>query len=154
MGTIERSIEVARPAADAWAVFEDLGQIPAYSPSTVAVAATPERLCAVGQRFQQTIKVMGRCFESDWTVSELQPGRRVALEGTIGIGARYCLVEEVEPLGPDRARLTVRITFTLPLGLLGRAAAALGAQRRAEHEAEEVLANLKAHLERAQPAPS
>jgi uncharacterized membrane protein len=154
MGTIERSVEVARPAAEIWAVLEDLSQIPRYSPSTVAVSATPERLSTVGQRFQQSIKVMGHCFDSDWTVTELQPGRRVAFEGTIGIGARYCLVEEVEPLDPGRARFTVRITFSLPLGLLGRAAAALGAQRRAQHEAEEVLANVKAHLEGARPAAS
>jgi uncharacterized membrane protein len=147
MGTIERNVEVAGPAADVWTVLEDLGQIPAYSPSTVSVSATPERLTYVGQRFRQTIRVLGRCFESDWTVTELQPGWRVAMEGTVGVGARYCLVEEVEPLGPDRSRFTVRITFTLPLGLLGRAAAALGAQRRAESEAEEVLANVKAHVE-------
>jgi uncharacterized membrane protein len=148
MGLIERSVEVARPAADVWAVLEDLSRIPTYSPSTVAVSASPERLISVGQRFRQTIKVLGHSFESDWTVTELQPGCRVAMEGTVGVGARYCLVEEVERLGPDRSRFTVRITFTLPLGLLGKAAAALGAQRRAQHEADEVLANVKAHLER------
>ena len=35
----------------------------------------------------------------------------------------------------------------MPLGLLGRMADALGAQRRAEREAEEVLANVKAWVE-------
>jgi uncharacterized membrane protein len=153
MGTIERSVEVDRPAADVWTVLEDVRRIPTYSPSTVAVSDAPERLSAVGQRFRQTVVVLGRHFESDWTVTELQPGRRVALEGTVGVGARYCLVEEVEPRGPDRSRLTVRITFTMPLGLLGRVADAFGAQRRAQREAEEVLANLKAHLE-ASGAPS
>jgi hypothetical protein len=53
----------------------------------------------------------------------------------------------VEPSGPNRSRLTVRISFTMPLGLLGRVADALGAQRRAQREAEEVLTNLKTHLE-------
>jgi hypothetical protein len=148
MGTIERSTEVERPADDVWAVLEDVHQIPSYSPSTVAVTGAPERLTAVGQQFRQTVKVMGRRFESDWTVTELQLGRRLALEGTIGVGARYCLVEAVEPLGPDRSRFTVRITFTMPLGVLGRVADALGAQRRAEREAEQVLANVKARLER------
>jgi len=147
MGTIERSIEVERPAEDVWAVLADVRQIPTYSPSTVAVTQAPDRLSAVGQRFRQTIRVMGRDFESDWTVTDLQPGRRVALDGTIGVGARYGLVEEVEPLGPDRSVFTVRITFTLPLGVLGRVAGALGAQRRAQHEAEEVLANVKSQLE-------
>lgn len=147
MGTIERSVEVERQAGDVWAMLEDVHQIPAYSPSTVAVSQAPERLTAVGQRFRQTVKVLGRQFESDWTVTELQPGRRVAMEGTIGVGARYCLIEEVEPLGTDRSRFTVRIKFTLPLGLLGRVADALGAQRRAEREAEEVLRNVKARLE-------
>jgi uncharacterized membrane protein len=147
MGMIERSIDVERPAAAVWAVLEDVSQIPAYSPSTVAVSEAPERLTSVGQRFRQTVKVLGRSFDSEWTVTELQVGRRVALEGTIGIGARYCLVEEVEPLGPDRSRFTVRIRFTMPLGLLGRVADALGAQRRAQSEAEQVLANVKARLE-------
>ena len=149
MGTIERSVEVGRSAADVWTVLEDVRRIPIYSPSTVSVSDAPERLSAVGQRFRQTVAVLGRHFESEWTVTDLQPGRRVALEGTVGVGARYCLVEEVEPRGPDRSRLTVRITFTMPLGILGRVADALGAQRRAQREAEEVLANLKAHLEAA-----
>jgi GrpB-like predicted nucleotidyltransferase (UPF0157 family) len=77
----------------------------------------------------------------------------VAFEGTIGLGARYCLVEEVEPRGPDRSRFTVRIAFTMPMGLLGRLAEGLGVQRRAQREAEEVLANVKAHLERHKAAP-
>ncbi|HYH49848.1 MAG TPA: SRPBCC family protein [Acidimicrobiia bacterium] len=147
MGTIERTIEVERPARDVWAVLEDVRQIPTYSPSTVAVSQAPERLSGVGQRFCQTIRVLGRDFESDWIVTELQPGRLVALEGTIGVGARYCLVEQVEPLGRDRSRFTVRITFTLPLGLLGRVAGALGVQSRAQREADEVLSNVKARLE-------
>jgi GrpB-like predicted nucleotidyltransferase (UPF0157 family)/uncharacterized membrane protein len=153
MATIERSVEVDRPASDVWAVLEDLRQIPIFSPSTVAVADAPERLSAVGQRFRQTVLVLGCRYESAWTVTELEPGHRVAFEGTIGLGARYCLVEQVEPLGPDRSRFTVRITYTMPMGVLGRLAGALGVQRRAQHEAEEVLANVKAHLERSPAAP-
>ncbi len=147
MATIERSVDVERPADEVWAVLEDVRQIPVYSPSTVAVTDAPERITAAGQRFRQAILVLGRRFESDWIVTELCPGRKVAMEGTIGVGARYCLVEEVDPQGPERSRLTVRITFTLPGGLLGRLAEGLGAQRRAQREAEEVLANLKSHLE-------
>jgi len=150
MGTIERCIEVERPAEDVWAVLVDVRRIPEYSASTVAVTDAPERVSAAGQRFRQTIRVLGREFASEWTVTDFEAGRRLGLEGTIGVGARYRLVEEVEPLGSDRARFTVRITFTMPLGILGRVAGALGAERRAEHEAEEVLRNVKAHLE-AQP---
>lgn len=147
MATIERSVDVERPADEVWAVLEDVRQIPVYSPSTVAVTDAPERITGAGQRFRQAIVVLGRRFESEWVVTELLPGRRVAMEGTIGVGARYCLVEEVDAQGPRRSRLTVRITFTMPGGLLGRLAEGLGAQRRAQREAEQVLANLKAHLE-------
>ncbi len=147
MTTIERSVDVERSAAEVWAVLEDVRQIPTYSPSTVAVADAPERLSAVGQQFRQTVLVLGRRYESDWTVTDLQPGQRVAFEGTIGLGGRYCLVEEVTPRGPDRSSLTVRITFTMPDGLLGRLAGALGVHRRAQREAEEVLANVKSRLE-------
>lgn len=147
MATIERSVDVDRPADEVWAVLEDVRQIPAYSPSTVAVTEAPERITTAGQRFRQAIVVLGRRFESEWVVTELLPGRRVAMEGTIGMGSRYCLVEEVDPRGPDRSRLTVRITFTMPRGLLGRVAEGLGARRRAQREAEQVLANLKSQLE-------
>jgi uncharacterized membrane protein len=145
--TIERSVDLDRPAGEVWAVLENVREIPVYSPSTVAVSDAPERITAAGQRFRQAIVVLGRRFESEWLITELLPGRRVAMEGTIGVGARYCLVEEVNPQGPDRSRLTVRITFTMPGGLLGRVAEGLGVQRRAQREAEQVLANLKSHLE-------
>jgi uncharacterized membrane protein len=153
VATIERSVEVERPAHEVWAVLENVRQIPDYSPSTVAVTEAPERITTAGQRFRQAIVVLGRRFESEWVITELLPGRRVAMEGTIGVGARYCLVEEVDPQGPDRSRLTVRITFTLPGGLLGRLAEGLGAQRRAQREAEQVLTNLKAHLETTSGTP-
>ena len=93
MGTIERSVEVDRSAADVWTVLEDVRRIPTYSPSTVAVSDAPERLSAVGQRFRQTIVVVGRHFESDWTVTDLQPGRLFAFVVTLGVGARFCRVD-------------------------------------------------------------
>jgi hypothetical protein len=46
-----------------------------------------------------------------------------------------------------RSSLTVRIIFTMPQGLLGRLAGALGVHRRAQREAEEVLANVKSRRE-------
>lgn len=148
MATIVRSVEVERPASAVWAVLEDVRHIPVYSPSTVAVTGAPDRITETGQRFRQAIVVLGRCFESEWVITELRTGQKVAMEGSIGVGSRYCLVEEVDPQGPERSRLTVRITFAMPGGLLGRVAEGLGAQRRAQREAEQVLANLKAHLER------
>lgn len=147
MTTIERGAQIDRPAAAVWAVVEDVRQLPRYSPSTVEVAAAPDRLSAVGQTFRQTVSVLGRSYTSEWAVTGLEAGRCVAIEGRAPAGARYCLVEQVDPLGPGRSRLTVRITFTLPLGLLGRVAERLGVQGRAEQEAEEILANLKRHLE-------
>jgi hypothetical protein len=41
MGMIERSIEVERATSEVWAMLEEVRQIPAYSPSTVAVTAPP-----------------------------------------------------------------------------------------------------------------
>jgi polyketide cyclase/dehydrase/lipid transport protein len=65
MTTIERSVELDLPAAEVWAVLEDVRQIPRYSPSTVAVADAPEQLSAAGQRFRQTVVVLGIHYESE-----------------------------------------------------------------------------------------
>ena len=147
MPTIEHAAEIERPAAAVWAVLEDVRRLPEFSASTVAVRDAPERLIAPGQTFSQEVKVLGRRFDSEWVVKELEPGRRLTIEGDVGYGVRYCLTETLEPLGPDRSRFAIRIDYRLPLGVLGRVAGRLGVERRAEAEAGEVVAGMKRLVE-------
>jgi hypothetical protein len=80
-------------------------------------------------------------------VTDLRPQRCLAIEGDVGYGVRYHLVEQLEPLGEERTRLRIRIDYRLPLGVLGRVANKLGVARRADAEARQVAEGLKAMLE-------
>jgi uncharacterized membrane protein len=148
MGTIERSIDIERPADAVWAVLEDVRRLPEFSPSTTAVLEAPERLTEPGQRFRQEVRQLGRRFESDWRVLEIEPGRRLVIEGSVGYGVRYRLHERLEPTGSSRCRMRLCVEYKLPLGALGKVASKLGVERLAEHEAGLVLDGLKSLVER------
>ena len=147
MATIERDAVIERPAADVWAILEDVRRLPELSRSTVEVRDAPERLSAPGQTFTQVVQVLGRRFVSQWVVTSFGPGRSFTIEGDVGYGVRYGLDEAVEDLGPQRCRFRLHITYTLPMGVLGRVAGRLGVERRAAAEAAEVVAGLKAVAE-------
>jgi uncharacterized membrane protein len=143
VATIEHDQVIERPAGAVWAILEDVRRLPELSRSTIEVRDAPDRLTSVGQTFTQVVKVVGKRFESTWVVTAFEPGRSFAIEGDVGYGVRYCLRETVEPLGDDRCRFRLHITYTLPLGALGRLAGRLGVEHRATAEAEEVVEGLK-----------
>jgi uncharacterized membrane protein len=135
---IRRGVDIDRPPAAVWAVLEDVRRLPELSPSTVEVVG-PERLERAGQTFTQTVTLGGRRFTSEWEVLEIEPGRRLVIEGSVLPGTRYRMTEGIEPLAADRTRLTLTMAYKLPFGPLGKLAGKLGAERRAVAEAEQVL---------------
>lgn len=147
MATIEHSVDIERPVADVWAVLEDVRRLPELSQSTVSVSEAPDRLTAPGQRFRQVVKAVGKRFDSEWEVLELEPERRLTIEGSVGYGVTYRLIESLVPLGAERTRFDVCIEYRLPFGPLGRVAERLGVSRLAEQEAGEVAAGLKRVVE-------
>ena len=147
MGVIERSVEVRAEPSRVWDVLVDIRRLPEVSRHTVEVKHAPERLTHVGERFTQVVVAVGKRFESEWSVARFEPGRALAIEGSVGFGVRYCLTETVEPLGPGRSRLGVRIRYDLPFGPFGRLAAKLGVERMAAAEAEQVLSSIAAIAE-------
>ena len=151
MPSIERSIDIDRPAADVWAVLEDVRRLPEFSPSTIEVEAPP-RLERAGQRFRQVVTLAGRRFESEWSVVGIVAGRCLAIEGSLVPGTHYRIQEELAPTGPSSCRMTLRMHYKLPFGPLGRLAGKLGVEAKATEEAEGLLAGLKRVAE--QPVPA
>lgn len=147
MATIEHAVVIDRPPADVWAVLEDVRRLPELSRSTVEVSEAPERLTAPGQRFRQVVKAVGKRFDSEWEVLELEAERLLVIEGSVGYGVRYRLHETLAPVGDAATRFGVCIEYELPFGPLGRAANRLGVSRLAEAEAGEVAAGLKRVVE-------
>ena len=123
-------------------------RLPELSASTVSVSDAPERLTAAGQTFRQVVKAVGRSFDSEWEVLELVPGTRLTIEGSVGYGVRYRLIESLTPVDSGAAtRFDVCIEYRLPFGPLGKVAERLGVSRLAEQEAGEVAAGLKRVVE-------
>jgi len=147
MAIIQRSVVIDRPAADVWAVLEDVRRLPELSASTIEVTEAPERLTHAGQRFRQVVRAVGRRFDSEWEVLELEAERRLVIEGSVGYGVRYRLIETLEPLDAGSTRFEVCIDYRLPFGPLGKVAERLGVSRLAEQEAGEVAAGLKRVVE-------
>jgi uncharacterized membrane protein len=135
---VRRSVEIDRPTSAVWAVLEDVRRLPDISPSTVEVVA-PDRLERSGQTFTQTVTLGGKRFTSEWEVLEIDPGRRLVIQGSVLPGTRYRMTESIDALGDDRSRLTLTMAYKLPFGPLGRLAGKLGAEKRAIDEAEQVL---------------
>ena len=147
MGTIVRTADIARPASSVWAVLEDVRRLPEFSPSTDEIVDAPDRLTEPGQRFTQVVRQLGRCFESEWQVLDIEPGHRLVIEGSVGYGVKYRLDEELEPCSSDSSRMTLTVDYKLPFGVLGKVASKLGVERLAEHEAGLVLEGLKSLVE-------
>jgi uncharacterized membrane protein len=147
VSTIEHAVEIDAPATDVWAVLEDVRRLPELSPSTEAVLDAPDRLSAVGQRFRQVVKLLGRSYESDWSVVAFSARSSLAIQGTVGYGVSYCLTEAVEPISANRSRLIVTIDYKLPFGPLGRVASKLGVESRARAESRQVVDGIRRIVE-------
>jgi hypothetical protein len=124
-----------------WSILEDVRRMPELSPSTEGVTAPP-RLSAVGQEFEQVVRLAGRRYRSTWTVTALDPGRELAIAGRVLPGTHYEMVEQLTPT-PTGCRIRLTMRWKLPFGPVGRLAGRLGAERRAIEEAEAVLAGVK-----------
>jgi len=146
MGTIEQSVIVERPVGEVWDVWTDVRRLPDLSESTTAVTGAPDRLRTRGDSFEQTVRAAGRQVHTTWTVTDIVPADHLTISGRPAPGVDVELTEQVEALGADQTRLTLRIDYRLPFGPLGALAARLGVERMARDEAESVLTRLRALL--------
>lgn len=138
MATLTDSVDIDATVTDAWHVLRDVSILPELSPSTTAVEAEGP-LVQVGQRFRQTVRLMGRSWTSTWTVTDLDAPTRLGIEGSLAPGVAYRLLEELRPLGSGRCQLRVEARYELPLGTLGRLASRVGVERRVARELDGVL---------------
>lgn len=99
------------------------------------------------QQFTHTVTLGGRSFTSTWTVEEIEPGRRLVIQGSVLPGTTYRMTENLHPDG-DGTTLELLMEYKLPIGPLDRLASRLGDERRAAEEAAQVVQGVKAHAER------
>ena len=102
------SAEVDRPAAAAWAAVADYRRDVEWRTGVLAMAPDPPGPVGPGTTASEDIRVAGRTWHNDGLVTELVPGVRFAWRTTSGADAEGS--RTVEPLGPDRCRVTLTLT--------------------------------------------
>ncbi len=98
-----------------------------------------------GCTFRQTIRVLGRELDSEWSITELEPGRHVAYEATAPMGGLLTMKQTVVPR-EARSRVRLEIDYELPGGLVGDMLEHI-VEGQNEREAERSLQNLKELLD-------
>jgi uncharacterized protein YndB with AHSA1/START domain len=106
MPEISAEARIEAPAEKVWAQLTDW---PAYGEWNATHTSFPQggpAALEVGGTFQENMKLMGFPAEVEWTISELEPARVLAIEGkgpmAVNVATRYTLT-------PDGDATNVRI---------------------------------------------
>jgi len=143
MTKVERAITINAPVEKVFDYMTEASNLPEIWPSMVEVKdvkRTPEH---IGTTFQWVYKMAGMRFEGSSTVIEYVANQREVTKSERGIPSTFVWTYQPEDGG---TRLTVEVEYTIPVPLLGKLAEAFIAKQN-EHEAEVMLANLKARME-------
>ena len=140
MPTIERSITIAAPAEDVFAVVDDARRQPEYLPGVTKVADVVRTQDRVGDTYEAAYSILGLRFPTKTSIIEWERNKTYVekMEGSLpGTFAMH-----LEPNGQG-TKVTCTIDYTITMGVLGKAMNRLLFERMNEKTAEQGLENLK-----------
>jgi uncharacterized membrane protein len=143
MAKITRSIHINAPVEKVFAYMDDPGNMPEFWPSMIEVKDLQKTPTGIGTTFSWVYKMAGMRFEGASETTEYIPNRRTVTRSTKGIQSTFAWSYEPEEGG---TKTTSEVEYVVPIPLLGKLAEAFILKQN-EHEAEIVLANLKARME-------
>lgn len=104
MSVVSLSVTIQRPVDDVFAVLADVGNAASWSSAIEEELLTPGPL-RVGSRRRAVVPgFAGRTMTNEMELTELVPGRRLAMRGVAGFPFPVLMLAELEPAG-DGARL-------------------------------------------------
>jgi len=142
MAKLERSITINAPVEKVFGYIAETTNLLEVWPSLVEVKDV-EPLPTGGHSYRVVYKMAGMRFESTGEDTEFVANQRIVSKNSDGLEATVTWVFQPEARG---TRLTFEAEYTVPIPLLGKLAEAFIVKVN-EHEAELLLANLKARLE-------
>ena len=142
MAKITRSITINAPVEKVYAFMSEPTNLPEIWPSMVEVKDV-QPSPAGGYNFGWVYKMAGMRFEGASETTESITNQRVVTKSTKGIGSTFVWMYEPEDGG---TKLTLEVEYIVPIPLLGKLAEAFIVKQN-EHEADVMLANLKARME-------
>lgn len=80
MSNLEHSVSVARAPEDVWSVVGDFGEDERWR-GVERMSSDPAGPARPGTRTREVLRFMGSTYVTDATVTDVEPGRRLAYEG-------------------------------------------------------------------------
>ena len=142
MTSIHRQIHISCPPAKVFEVLADVERLAEFSHMTVGVSNGPGRLLAVGDRFDQVVKVLHIELETEWEVTEVVVNETIRVEGRSKANGSASITEHIVAEG-DGSLVTFDIEYEPPFGILGDIADKALFEKRHEQDAEQILSSLK-----------
>jgi len=142
MAKVERSITINAPVEKVFSYWEEPTNRPEVWPSMVE-AKDVQPLPNGGNRFGWVYKMAGVRLEGTTETTEYVANQCIVEKTKGGIESTLTWTFQPEDGG---TKLTVEIEYTVPIPVLGKVAEAFIVKVN-EHEAELLLANLKARME-------
>ena len=117
MNSVTRSIEVARPAEEVFALVDDPARYPDFFKGITRWESRSKRKRGVGARYRVLMKVGSIEAGGTVVVTERIENRRIRWKAEQGIRqeGRW----ELKPVGNDSTELSLEVTFDLSGGPLG-----------------------------------
>ena len=142
MNSIRREIFISCAPSEVFEVLADIERLAEFSHMTVEVRKGPGRTLAVGDHFEQVIKVLHIELETEWEVTELVPAETIRVEGRSKANGSATITQHVAAQG-DGSMVTFEVEYDPPFGILGDIADKAVFEKRHEEDAEQILAGLK-----------
>jgi carbon monoxide dehydrogenase subunit G len=140
MPIIERSITIAAPVEDVFAVVDDAKRQTEYLPGVTKVADVVRTQDRVGDTYKSTYSILGMRFPTKVSIIEWQQNKTYvekmegSLPGTFAV--------HLEPDGQG-TKVSYTIDYTITMGVLGKVMNRLLFERMNEKTVEGGLENLK-----------
>ena len=97
--------EIGRPAEVVWEYMENAEHNPEWLSNMRSARWITEPPVAVGSRYDQLARFLGKDVRTSFEVTALAPGRSITISSLPGSSFPIRITREVEPLGPQRTRV-------------------------------------------------
>ena len=98
---------------EAFSAVGDFANIQEWDPGVTASIKTSDMPTGVGTVYDMDLSYAGRAMKMQYRITALEPGRRVALEGSGG------MVKAIDSIEFDSIAGGTKVTYTADLGLRG-----------------------------------
>jgi uncharacterized membrane protein len=100
------TVDIDRPAKEVFAFLEEVGNNPSWLRGMVSCTWTTPPPVAVGSRYEQVARFLGKQIRTSFEVTEHEPGTLVTISSRAGSSFPITVARLVEPVGEERCRVT------------------------------------------------